>query len=416
MHNPSEDDIIHSSFEERFKERTAEDESVDFSIVKGDLSYDLVELEELRKRSKEGIIESKNRGKPKLLNEVRHRCRVMHLSKRTEEAYVGWIVRFLSFIKEREGRWIHPMAIPDEAINEFLTDLAVERKVASSTQNQALAGLLFLYRKVLCRELKIQAIRAKVPQRLPVVLSRREVAILLEAIPYGPMRTMGCLLYGCGLRLMDACRLRVKDIDFERRMIVVREGKGDKDRAVPLPNRIEHDLQDQLAFVRRQHLEDVALGAGWVWLPYALAVKYPSAGRSLGWQYVFPAQNLSRDPYPRESMLGSEDELRATENDLLQLRRHHVHESAVQQAISNAARRTKIPKKISCHTLRHSFATHLLEAGKDIRTIQELLGHADVSTTMIYTHVSRVGASGVESPLDRLGEHRAFYEVFRNHG
>lgn len=334
--------------------------------------------------------------KSELLERVRGEIRLRHMSIRTEEAYVRWITEFLRHAKEQAGSWRHPTQLGNREVNEFLTWLAVTRQVAASTQNQALSAIVFLYRNVLKLELKLEAVRAKRPERLPVVLSVNEVRRLLEAIPEGMFRVMAGLMYGAGLRLMEACRLRVKDLDFERRQIIVRDGKGEKDRSVPLPRTLERDLRRQIQEVRRLHAEDVGLGAGWVWLPYALAAKYPQAGRSPLWQYVFPAKALSRDPRPREA-----DEA-VRETDRLQLRRHHIHENTVQRAVQAAVKRSELTKPASCHALRHSFATHLLEEGQDIRTIQELLGHADVSTTMIYTHVSNVGATGVRSPLDRL--------------
>jgi integron integrase len=320
--------------------------------------------------------------KPRLLDQVRRAMRVAHYAIRTEEAYVDWIRRFILYHNKR-----HPSEMGAAEITEFLTHLAVEGKVAASTQNQALSGLLYLYQQVLKIELPlINAVRATAPVRLPVVLSVMEVRRLLAAVPEGTYRLMIELMYGSGLRLLESCRLRVKDIDFERQQILVREGKGDKDRAVPLPERLSDRLQKQIDSSSQLHRRDLDEGNGRVWLPHALAEKYPNAERDLIWQYIFPSVRLSLDPRVDDG----------------KLRRHHVHETSVQKVMRDAVLKSGIVKKASCHTLRHSFATHLLESGADIRTVQELLGHADVSTTMIYTHVLQRGACGVRSPLDRL--------------
>jgi integron integrase len=321
-------------------------------------------------------------GKPKLLDQVRDRCRTLHYSWRTEQAYVNWLRRFILFHNKR-----HPLEMGKPEIEAFLTWLAVQKHVSSSTQNQALSAILFLYKHVLDRELPLlDAVRAKRPQRLPTVLSVDEVRSLLSHVPRTPAGLMVELLYGSGLRLMEVCRLRVKDVDLSRDILLIREAKGDKDRAVPLPRCLKTRLIDQVERVRRIHQADLVNGEGRTSLPYALRRKYPQADRELSWQFLFPSSSLCADPrQPRGGLV-----------------RHHAHESTPQKVLRRAVLAAGIEKPVRCHTLRHSFATHLLEDGKDIRTIQELLGHADVSTTMIYTHVSTVGATGVRSPLDRL--------------
>jgi integron integrase len=338
---------------------------------------------------------------PKLIDQLRARLRTLHVAKRTEDAYIRWIERYQIFTRNKHGKWIHPAQLDSRAVNDFLTYLAVQRHVAASTQNQALAALLFLHTKFFHHPIQLHATRAKVPSKLPVVLTPSEVATILQLIPPSPQHTIACLLYGAGLRLMEACRLRVKDLDFQRKQIVVREGKGEKDRYVPMPAKLRDALANQVEVTRRIHQSDLHRDAGWVWLPYALAVKFPDLGKSFHWQYLFPATKLSQDSHPRESIEGFSD-AHVPANDKTQWRRHHLHETSVQTAVTRAVRASGIPKKISCHTFRHSFATHLLESGKDIRTIQELLGNADLATTMIYTHVSSLGASGIQSPLDQL--------------
>jgi len=305
--------------------------------------------------------------------------RRLGLSLRTEEAYVGWVRRFILANGKR-----HPRELGRREVEAFLTHLAMHGHVAASTQNQALSALLFLYREVLQQELPwMENIRrAKKPERLPVVLSREEVAALLAEMN-GVTWLMASLLYGAGLRLMECARLRVQDVDFVRREITVRQGKGGKDRRTMLPAMTVDALQNQLAEARRVHERDLAAGRGAVWLPHALARKYPNAAREWAWQYVFPASSRSTDPRS-----GIE-------------RRHHLDETVLQRAVKQAVRRARITKPATCHTLRHSFATHLIEGGYDIRTVQELLGHKDVSTTQIYTHVLNRGGSGVLSPLDR---------------
>ena len=318
---------------------------------------------------------------PKLLEQVSAKLRVLHYSIRTEEAYLDWIRRFILFHNKR-----HPSVMGAPEIESFLTDLAVNCHVAASTQNQAFSALLFLYRNVLEIELpNLNALRAQRPERIPVVLAPAEVRTLLAELD-GIELLQAEILYGTGLRILECCRLRVKDVDFARRQIIVRDGKGEKDRIVPLPARTEARLHDQIAQVRRIHERDLRQGNGRVWLPYALERKTPNADQELGWQFLFPSSRLSVDPRHKDGVR----------------RRHHRHENLLQKRVKAAVIATRMTKKVSCHTFRHSFATHLLEAGYDIRTVQELLGHADVSTTMIYTHVLQRGASGVLSPLDRL--------------
>jgi len=316
---------------------------------------------------------------PKLLDQVRERMRRLGMSKRSEEAYVGWIRRFILANGKR-----HPVELGAPEIEHFLTTLAVHGHVAAATQNQALSALLFLYKQVLGVELPwLDGIeRAKRPQRLPVVLTSAEVTVLLGELS-GLHWLMGSLLYGTGMRLMEGLRLRVKDIDFARNEIIVRDGKGGKDRRTVLPRSLAELLRLEVERARTLHAQDLATGAGAVWLPHALARKYPRANRAFGWQYAFPAAQLSRDPRGGA------------------LRRQHIDDAAFSRALKTGCRRAGIDKPASAHTLRHSFATHMIEAGYDIRTVQELLGHKDVATTQIYTHVLNRGAGGVLSPLDR---------------
>lgn len=313
---------------------------------------------------------------------MRERLRVQHYSLRTERAYVDWMRRFILFHGKR-----HPAEMGAPEMEAFLTHLAVERGVSASTQNQAKAALLFLYKQVLgAADLPwlddVVAARGG-KRRLPVVLTPREARELLLQLS-GPIGLAASLLYGSGLRLMECLRLRVKDVEFERRELLVREGKGGKDRVTVLPENLIAPLRQQLAHSRALHQKDLAAGRGDVWLPDALAVKYPNAQRAWGWQWVFPSPGLSVDPRTGEE------------------RRHHLHEQSLQRAVALAARRAGIDKPCSPHVLRHSFATHMLQAGYDIRTVQELLGHADVSTTMVYTHVLNKGGRGVLSPFDAL--------------
>jgi integron integrase len=317
--------------------------------------------------------------RPRLLDRVRDRIRRLGMARRTEAAYVGWIRRFILANGKR-----HPSEMGEAEVEAFLTNLASRWDVAASTQNQALAALLFLYRQVLGRVLPWMdnVKRARRPERLPVVLTRAEVQALLGQLD-GTNRLMASLLYGTGMRLLECLRLRIKDVDFRQGEIVIRSGKGAKDRVTVLPKALVAPLRAQTEFARRIHRLDLADGRGETRLPNALARKYPNSGREFIWQYIFPASRRAMDPRS-----GVE-------------RRHHIDESVLQKAVREAVRRAEIVKPASCHTLRHSFATHLLESGYDIRTVQELLGHSDVSTTQIYTHVLNRGGRGVISPLDR---------------
>jgi integron integrase len=318
--------------------------------------------------------------KPKLLDRVRDALRARHYSHRTEKAYVHWIRRYIFFHGKR-----HPLEMGAPEVTAFLTALAVRDRVAASTQNQALNALLFLYRQILDVQLPWldDIVRAKRPQHLPVVLTRDETQAVLEQLN-GVPRLIALLLYGAGLRLLEACRLRIQDLDFAANQITIRDGKGHKDRLTMLPHAVKADLMRHLERVRTQHARALRHGAGWVELPWALGRKYPNAGREWGWQWAFPATRFYTD--------------RVTG----QRRRHHLHESVLQRAVKEAVLKAGLAKRATCHTFRHSFATHLLEDGYDIRTVQELLGHRDVSTTMIYTHVLNRGPAAVRSPADRI--------------
>ncbi len=319
-------------------------------------------------------------GKPRLLDQVRDQIRLKHYSIRTERVYCEWIKRYVRFHNYR-----HPMEMGAPDVEAFLSDLAVRRDVSASTQNQALAALLFLYKQVLKQDLPWlgEVVRAKKPARLPVVLSISEVQQILRQLD-GDVGLIARLLYGGGLRLMEGVRLRVKDVDFSRKEIIIRDGKGQKDRVTVMPTSLVSLLRQHIARVRAIHQFELAEGRGDVYLPDALARKYPGAPVEWAWQYVFPAAGLSVDPRS-----GS-------------VRRHHLDEKRVQRAFKRAVKASGLAKLATPHTLRHSFATHLLESGQDIRTVQELLGHADVKTTMIYTHVLNRGGLAVLSPLDRM--------------
>ena len=314
----------------------------------------------------------------KLLDQLSDTLRTRHYSYRTEETYIDWVRRFILFHNKQ-----HPETMGAAEIRAFLAHLAMDRNVAASTQNQALSAILFLYREVLHKDIEtILLSDAKRPERLPTVLNREEVVQVLAQLS-GTHKIMAQLLYGSGLRLMECVRLRVKDLDFEYKTITVRDGKGEKDRITPMPDSLIQPLQRQLARVRLLHEEDLAAGFGSVYLPNALDRKYPNAAAELIWQYVFPAPKCSMDPRSQGVM-----------------RRHHLEPSGLQRSVKEAARKAGIHKRVTCHTFRHSFATHLLQNGYDIRTVQELLGHKDVRTTMIYTHVLQRGGLAVKSPLD----------------
>ena len=331
---------------------------------------------------------SNPRGK-KLLEQVRDSLRLKHYSYRTEETYLTWIKRFILFHGKR-----HPRDMGSPEIEAFITHLAVERNVAVSTQNQALSAILFLYKYVLKKEIEMppSMVRPGRPKRLPTVLTPAEATRVLAQM-HGIAKIMTKLLYGSGLRLMEVMRLRVKDLDFANRQIIVRDGKGENDRATVLPESVIAELKLHLENVHSLHEKDLREGYGETQLPHALSLKYPNASREWIWQYIFPASQRSTDP-----QTGT-------------VRRHHLDESVLQRAVRDAAQRAKIEKSVSPHTFRHSFATHLLQNGYDIRTVQELLGHKDVKTTMIYTHVLNRGGLAVKSPLDEIREQKAKYNV-----
>jgi len=314
------------------------------------------------------------------LDETKNLIRLRHFSLSTEKSYLGWIGRFKNYIKDGD-----PNLLESNDMKNYLTHLALHGRVSASTQNQAFNALLFLYRHILHKEVGdlTSVARAKGKMNLPTVLSRDEVKKLLYFLN-GPYLLMAQLMYGCGLRLMECLRLRIKDVDFENDLLMVRSGKGEKDRSLIIPEKIKEGFSKHVASVKDIHDQDLRIGYGEVSLPDALEKKYPDAPREWGWQWVFPAEKLSVDPRSGKVM------------------RWHIHPSAIQRAVKEAVIKAHLPKKASCHTLRHSFATHLLEAGHNIRTIQELLGHKHVNTTMIYTHVIRKKPSEIRSPLDGL--------------
>ncbi|MFN0021325.1 MAG: integron integrase [Pirellulaceae bacterium] len=323
----------------------------------------------------------------KILEQYRQACLQKHFAPRTIQTYLRWTEEFLRFQRKTRGEWVHPALLGAAEVEGFLTHLAINRKVAESTQNQALAALLFLYHQVLKQPLgRLDALRAKRPRHIPTVLSRDEAARLLAALPDAtPVRLMAELLYGCGLRVSECCQLRVCDLDFERSQVIVRRGKGKKDRLTVMPQCLRARLEARVKTVQRLHERDVRRGSGYAPVATSLEHKRHTASRELRWQFVF-GSSVQRADVETGRML-----------------RWHAHPGTVDRAIKSAADAAGISKRVSCHTLRHSFATHLLEAGYDIRTVQELLGHKNVETTMIYTHVAQLGALGVRSPLDLVG-------------
>jgi len=325
------------------------------------------------------IISENKAHPPKLLDQVRQSLRTKHYSYRTEKSYIGWIKQYILFHKKK-----HPRDMREVEINKFITHLAVKRRVSSSTQNQALCAIVFLYKHVLKRDIKnLNIFWAKKHKHIPVVLTQEEVKELFKQLK-GTYWIMAMLLYGAGLRLREVLNLRVKDIDFNYNQIIIRDTKGREDRVVPLPKKVKVPLQQYLTKVKNLHKKDLHEGFGNVYLPDALERKYPNAVREWIWQYVFPAHRISTDP--RSGVR----------------RRHHLYDTVLQKVVKTAAKKAGIQKRVTCHTLRHSFATHLLEDGYDIRTIQELLGHKHLETTMVYTHVVKQGALGIKSPADKL--------------
>jgi len=322
----------------------------------------------------------RDRHKPKLLDQLREAIRSRHYSRRTETSYCNWVKRYIYFHDV-----CHQAEMAEPEINAFLTHLAVKEKVSASTQNQALSALLFLYRHVIGREIGDlgEVIRARRPLRIPVVLTKDEIRKILAQIK-GDKWLMACIMYGSGLRLMECLRLRMQDLDLQSSTVTVRDGKGNKDRVTMLPSSIKKPLLEHIKKIRKIHENDVKNGYGKVFMPYALSRKYPNASREWRWQWVFPQEKLWRNEITGERG------------------RHHVHESIIQRTVKEAVAKVGLTKRATCHTFRHSFATHLLEDGYDIRTVQELLGHKDIKTTMIYTHVLNKGPAGVRSPADML--------------
>jgi integron integrase len=334
-----------------------------------------------KKSKKDGLLAKTRKLFPDHIKNMTALIRVKQYSIRTEQSYLTWLCRFIAFNDMKD-----PATLDKQAIAKYLEYLALKRDVAASTQNQALNALVFYYTHVLDVDVKSfgNFTHAKRPKRLPVVLTKEETFVLLSNIENKTQKLMANLLYGCGMRLMECIRLRVQDVDFGYHHIVIRNAKGNKDRVVPLPQILALDLKEQIEKVKFLHVNDCNDGFGEVYLPTALTRKYPNAAKEFSWQYVFPSSKISQDPRSKR------------------YRRHHVHENGLQKLIKKAAMQAKIHKKVNCHSLRHSFATHLLESGQDIRTVQELLGHADVSTTMIYTHVLNKPGVTVQSPLDSL--------------